>query len=58
MLGKLKILSRLLRKPDFFICKNKDIGQLRGNYTADQHICFGFLDTAIPVLPKPEISKL
>ena len=43
------ILSRDVRKPDFCICKNKD---------ADQRLCFRYLDSTIPFLPKFKISSL
>ena len=32
--------SRVVRKPVFCICENKDADQLRGNREADQHLCF------------------
>ena len=35
-----KYLSRVVRKPDFCICENKDADQLRGNREADQRLCF------------------
>ena len=48
-----------MRKPDFYICKNKAADQLCGNYrTADQHLCFRYIDSTIPLLPKSEISSL
>ena len=47
-------LSRVVRKPDFCICENKDADQLRGNRTADQHLCFRHMDSAIPLLSKSE----
>ena len=33
-------LSRVMRKPAFCICENKDADQLRGNREADQRLCF------------------
>ena len=51
-------MSRVLRKPAFCICENKDSDQLRGNREADQHLCFRFIDSTIPLLPKSEISNL
>ena len=42
-------LSRFMRKPDFCICENKD---------ADQCLCFRYMDSTIPLLPKSEISSL
>ena len=51
-------LSRLVRKPAFCICDNKDADQLRGNREADQRLCFRYTDSTIPLLPKSEISSL
>ena len=33
-------VSRVMRKPEFCICENKDADQLRGNREADQHLFF------------------
>ena len=54
---KLK-MSRVVRKPAFCICENKDADQLRGNREADQRLCFRYTDSTIPLLPKSEISSL
>ena len=51
-------LSLVMRKPDFRICENKDADQLRGNRKADQRLCFRYIDSAIPLLPKSKISSL
>ena len=51
-------LSRVMRKPTFCICENKDADQLRGNREADQRLCFRYIDSAIPLLPIHEISSL
>ena len=51
-------LSRVMRKPAFCICENKDADQLRGNREADQRLCFRYTDTTIPQLSKSEISSL
>ena len=51
-------LSRVVRKPDFCICENKDADQLRGNREADQRLCFCYIDSTIPLIPKSEISSL
>ena len=51
-------MSRIMRKPAFCIGENKDADQLLGNREADQHLCFRYLDSTIPLLPKSEISKL
>ena len=47
-----------MRKPAFCICENKDADQLRGNREADQRLCFRYMDSTIPLLPKSEISSL
>ena len=51
-------LSRVIRKPTFCICEIKDAVQLRGNREADQRLCFRYIDSTIPLLSKPEISRL
>ena len=40
------------------ICENKDADQLRGSREADQRLCFHYMDSTIPLLPKSEISSL
>ena len=45
-------LSHVMRKPAFCICENKDADQLRGNREADQRLCFRYIDSTIPLLPK------
>ena len=35
-----------MRKPDFCLCENKDADQ---HCTADQHICFCYTDSTIPI---------
>ena len=47
-----------MKKPAFCICENKDADQLRSNCAADQRICFRYVDSTIPLLPKSEISTL
>ena len=51
-------MSRIMRKPPFCICENKDADQLRGNREADQRLCFHYIDSTIPLLPKSKISSL
>ena len=47
-----------MRKPAFCICANKDADQQRSkNGAADQRICFQYMDSTIPPLPKFKISK-
>ena len=50
-------MSLVMRKPDFCICENKDADQLRGNREADQRLCFRYMYSTIPLLPKSEISS-
>ena len=47
-----------MRRPAFCICENKDADQLRGKCEADQRLCFRYMDSTIPLLPKSEISSL
>ena len=58
MISHRKNMSRVVRKPDFCICENKDADQLRGNREADQRLCFRYKDRTIPLLPKSKISSL
>ena len=45
-------------KPTICICVNKEADQLRGNREAGQRLCFRYMDSTIPLLPKSEISHL
>ena len=56
--AKNRNMSRVVRKPDKCICENKDADQLRGNSEADQRLCFRYIDSTIPLVPKYEISIL
>ena len=38
-------MSRVMRKPTFGICENKNTDQLRGNREADQGVCFRYIHT-------------
>ena len=49
-------MSRVMRKPVFCICENKDADQLRGNREADQRLCFRYIDSTIPLLPKTKFQ--
>ena len=51
-------LSRVVRKPAFCICKNKDADQLHGSRKADQSLYFRYIDSTIPLVPKSEIPSL
>ena len=39
-----------MRKPDFCLCKNKGADQLCSNCTANQGLCFHYMDSIIPPL--------
>ena len=51
-------MSHDIRKRFFCICENKDADQLRGNHEADQRLCFSYISSTIPLLPKYKISSL
>ena len=51
-------LSRVVRKLAFCVCENKATDQLCGNLTADQRLCFRYMDSTIPLFSKSEISSL
>ena len=51
-------MSRIVRKPDFCLCENKGADQLRSNCEADQRLCFRYMNSKIPLLPKSEISSV
>ena len=48
-------MSRVVRKPFFCICENKDAEQLR---KADQRLCFCYKDSTIPLLPEQNFKPL
>ena len=56
--GDLDYLGRVMRKPDFCSCENKDADQLCSNCTADQRLCFRYSDSTIPTLPLTKIFKI
>ena len=41
-------LSRVVRKRDYCLCKNKGADQFRGNPKADQRLCFRYSESTIP----------
>ena len=49
-------MSLVMRKPAFCKCENKDADQLCGNRTADQRLCFRYIDSTIPLLPKSKFQ--
>ena len=60
LISKLEVLNEPCHEKTSFlhICENKDADQLRGNHEADQHLCFRFIDSTIPLLSKSKISRL
>ena len=40
------------------LCENKGADQLQSNPASDQHLCFRFIDSTIPLLSSLEISSL
>ena len=46
-----------MRKPGVCICKSKGEDQLRSDSTADQHLSFRYIDCAIPLISKSQISS-
>ena len=47
-------LSRVMRQPAFCICKKKGADQLLAGYrTADQHFCFRYIHSTIPLITNP-----
>ena len=51
-------MSLVMRKPAFCICENKDLDELRGNREADQRLCFRYVASTIPLVPKYKILSL
>ena len=49
-------MSRIMRKPAFCICENKGTDQLCDNRTADQLLCFCYIDSAFLLLSESEIQ--
>ena len=47
-----------MRKPTVCICENEDADQLRGHREADQHLCFRYIHSTIPLLSIYKISSL
>ena len=45
--GKFNHMNTIVRHPPFCICLNKDANQLCSNCTADQHLCFRYIDRTI-----------
>ena len=51
-------INRVVRKPAFCICENKDADQLRDNREADQRLCFRYIDSITRLLSIYELSGL
>ena len=47
-----------MRKPDFYTCENQDADQLCGDRTADQRLCFRYMDRINSLLLKSKIPRL
>ena len=41
-----------MRRPAFCICENKNADQLRSNCAADLRLCFRYIVSTVPLLPK------
>ena len=54
---KLWLCKDNLKILNFCLCKNKGADQLCSKYTADQHLCFHYMDSTISLLPKSDISS-
>ena len=46
----MQLSMSFMRTPAFCICENKDVDQLRSNRTADQRLCFGYIDRTITLM--------
>ena len=51
-------LSYRMGKPTISTGENKGADQLRSNCEADQHLCFRYKDSTIPLLSKSKVSSL
>ena len=49
-------MSRVMRKPAFCICENKDADQVRSNLEADQCLSFHYTDRTIPLFLNPKFQ--
>ena len=50
------IMNGIMGKHAFCTWESKGADQLHGSCSTDQHLCFCFIDSTIPVLPKSEIQ--
>ena len=51
-------ISHIMRKPVFLHMQNKGADQLSENRAADQHLCFCYIDSTIPLHPESQVSSL
>ena len=51
-------INHIMRKLAFCMCENKGADQLHGYREADQHLCFHYIGSTIPLLFKPQFSNL
>ena len=51
-------MSWVIRKSAFCLCENKGADQLCVKPAADQRLCFLYILSAVPLLPKSKISRL
>ena len=58
IIKRLKCVAAPKKTPTICICENKGADQLCSYCTADQHLCFRYTDSTIPLLPKSKISRL
>ena len=50
-------MNRVMRKSDFYICKNKAADQLCGDRKADQRLCFRYTESkSLDLLPKSKFQ--
>ena len=56
MSGKAFTYEPSPEKTNVLQCENKDGDQLLGNPEADQRLCFRYLDSKIPLLPKSKFQ--
>ena len=50
-------ISHVMRKPTFCIFENSGTDQLHSSCEADQDLCFRYMDSKIPLLPRSKISS-
>ena len=50
-------MNRHMGKPTICLGENKGADQLRSNCEADQHLCFRYSDSTVPLLLISEISS-